>query len=89
MQLAETYEYIPTAALDMWAVGLLLLVLLGGSKPQEHEDAIATEDESQILAYLRGLATAAIPYCFQVTPLPTPHSLHAAQHSAVEACLCE
>ena len=39
MQLAETYEYIPTAALDMWAVGLLLL---GGSKPQEHEDAIAT-----------------------------------------------
>ncbi len=65
-------QYTPHFSFDLWAFGQLLYQLLGGSMPQEHDDAISSGDQAQELAYLATLPTALVPYRDQVNA-SVPH----------------
>ena len=54
-ELARLGYYTPTAAHDVWSLGLLLLNVFGGCRPHQHSAAIATEDNAVTLAYARSL----------------------------------
>ena len=69
-QLHRDGYYHPMPSHDMWAFGLLLLDMVGGTRSQEHRQAVAAyrqdNDDCHTLGFAQSLL-AGPDYCHQVT----------------------
>lgn len=94
--LLQTGQYVPRSAQDMWSFGLVMLEVLGGQRPLEHNllllsdkfrDEVQTTGRSKThLEYLARLPSEAVPYADQVGQQWGPPGILG--YTLTVSCLC-